>query len=66
MTDPQRTPVRSIYARNTKVYKICQPHRAIFSVLYKISQPNFAILLILNMSFLAVVIDSLFFTHIKK
>jgi hypothetical protein len=37
----------AISARNTKVYKICDLCKAIFSAFYNISQPNFAILLIL-------------------
>jgi hypothetical protein len=38
-------------ARNTKIYKICEICRAIFSAFYNISGPNFAILLILRCSF---------------
>ena len=41
----------AISARNTKVYKICELCKAIFSAFYNISQPNFAILLILVCSF---------------
>jgi hypothetical protein len=37
----------AISARNTKVYKICEICKAIFSSFYNISQPNFAILLVL-------------------
>ena len=37
--------VVAISARNTKVYKICELCKAIFSAFYNISQPNFAILL---------------------
>jgi hypothetical protein len=41
-----------ISARNTKVCKICELCKAIFSAFYNISQPpNFAILLILVCSF---------------
>ena len=36
--------------RNTKVYKIRELCRAIFSSFYNISRPNFAILLILGCS----------------
>jgi hypothetical protein len=39
--------VVAISARNTKVYKVCELCKAIFSASYNISQPNFAILLIL-------------------
>jgi hypothetical protein len=38
--------VLAISARDTKVHKICQLCKAIFSAFYNISQPNFAILLI--------------------
>jgi hypothetical protein len=41
----------TISARNTKVYKIYELCKAIFSASYNISQPNFAILLILLCSF---------------
>jgi hypothetical protein len=41
----------AISARNTKVHKICELCKAIFSAFYNISQPNFAILLILVCSF---------------
>jgi hypothetical protein len=43
--------VVAISARKTKVYKICELYKAIFSAFYNISQPNFAILLILVCSF---------------
>jgi hypothetical protein len=43
--------VVAISARNTKVYKICELCKAIFSAFYNISQSNFAILLILVSSF---------------
>jgi hypothetical protein len=43
--------VVAISARNTKVYKIFELCKAIFSSFYNISQPNFAILLILVCSF---------------
>ncbi len=43
--------VVQISARNTKVYKICEICRAIFSSFYNISRPNYAILLILICSF---------------
>jgi hypothetical protein len=41
----------AISARNTKVYKICELCKTIFSAFYNISQPNFVILLILARSF---------------
>jgi hypothetical protein len=41
----------AISARNTKVYKICEFCKAIFSASYNISESNFAILLILVCSF---------------
>jgi hypothetical protein len=41
----------AISARNTKVYKICELCKAIFSAFYNILQPNFAILLTLVCSF---------------
>jgi hypothetical protein len=41
----------TIFARNTKLYKICKLCKALFSKLYNISQPNFAILLISLCSF---------------
>jgi hypothetical protein len=43
--------VVAISARNTKVSKICELYKAIFSAFYNISKPNFAILLILVCSF---------------
>jgi hypothetical protein len=43
--------VVGISARNTKVYKICELCKAIFSAFYNILQPNFAILLMLVCSF---------------
>ena len=43
--------VLGISARNTKVYKIFELCKAIFSVFYNISQPNIVILLILVCSF---------------
>jgi hypothetical protein len=43
--------VVAISACNTKVYKICELYKAIFSAFYNISQPNIAILLILVCSF---------------
>ena len=42
------TPVVTISARNTKVYKIRKPRNAIFCTLYNISQPNFGFCLILQ------------------
>ncbi len=36
---------------NTKIWKICELHMAIFSVFYSISRPNFKILLLLKGSF---------------
>jgi hypothetical protein len=42
----------AISVRNTKVYKICELCKSIFSTFYNISQPNYAaILLILVCSF---------------
>ena len=41
----------AISVRNTKVYKVCQICKAIFSTFYNISQPNFTISLILVCSF---------------
>ncbi len=46
--------VVQISARNTKVYKICEIWRALFSALYNISRPSFANF---RMLFLAVVMD---------
>jgi hypothetical protein len=43
-----------ISARNTKVYKMCELCKAIFSAFYNISQPNFAILLIKNQSIMGI------------
>jgi hypothetical protein len=43
--------VVAISARDTKVYKICELCKALFSAFYNISQPNFAILLISVRSF---------------
>ena len=43
--------VVAISKRNTKVYKICELCKAIFSTFYNISQPNFAISLTLVCSF---------------
>ena len=54
--------VVAISARNTKVYKICELCKAIFSAFYNMSQPNFAILLILVCSFR----EYTFFAKIKK
>ena len=54
--------VVAISARNTKLYKICELCKAIFSAFYNISQPNFAILLILVCSFR----EYTFFAKIKN
>jgi hypothetical protein len=54
--------VVAISARNTKVYKICELCKAIFSAFYNISQPDIAILLILLRSFR----EYTFFAKIKK
>jgi hypothetical protein len=43
--------VVAISPRNTKVSKICELCKAMFSAFYNISEPNFAILLILVCSF---------------
>jgi hypothetical protein len=40
-----RAEIPTTSARNTKVYKICELCKAIFSAFYNISQPNFVILL---------------------
>jgi hypothetical protein len=54
--------VVGISVRNTKVYKICELCKAMFSAFYNISEPNFAILLILVCSFQ----EYTFFAKIKK
>ena len=41
----------AISTRNTKIQKICELRKAIFSVFHKISRPNFGILLLLEGSF---------------
>jgi hypothetical protein len=51
-----------ISACNTKVYKICELCKAIFSAFYNISKPNFAILLISVCSFQ----EYTFFAKIKN
>ena len=42
---PLCCPVLSVFARNTKVYKICKLHGTIFSTFYCIFRPKFTILL---------------------
>ena len=54
-----------ISARNTKVYKIGEFCKAIFSAFFNISQPNFCTFTIFDMLFSAVVMDFVFHVLIK-
>ena len=48
---PVDTSGYSFLTNNTKLQKICQLRKAIFSIVYNILEPNFAILLSLGCSF---------------
>jgi hypothetical protein len=54
-TSVLRVEIATIFSLNvvaiTKVYKICELCKAVFSAFYNTSQPNFAILIILVCSF---------------